>query len=320
MPTISVGIDISKSTFDGAILFENNKVKTKKFANKPSGFEVFMDWLKKHAVLESHCCLEATGIYGDALATALFKAGHKVSIVNPARIKGFAQSELTRMKTDKADSQLIARFCKAMSPAVWVPKAEHILKLGAWVRRLEALQDLHRQEACRLESAADCVKPSIEAIQKRLGEEIAAVKKAIREQIESNSDLKNKQRLLETIPGVGEGTIAQVLAFIGNIEDFKSAKQVAAFLGLNPKHRQSGTSIRGQSRISKTGDAHLRKSFYMPSMSARKHNPIIKSFCERLQLAGKPPMVIIIAAMRKLVHIIYGVLKSGKAFDAKWTH
>lgn len=163
-------------------------------------------------------------------------------------------------------------------------------------------------------------KALIEAVQKRLAEEIAAVKKAIREQIESNSDLKNKQRLFETIPGVGEGTIAQVLAFIGNVEDFKSAKQLAAFLGLNTKHRQSGTSIRGQSRISKTGDSHLRKSFYMPSMSAKKHNPIIKSFCERLQVAGKPPMVIIIAAMRKLVHFIYGVLKSRKAFDSKWAH
>jgi transposase len=105
------------------------------------------------------------------------------------------------------------------------------------------------------------------------------------------------------------------LSFI-DIDNFNNIKQLVAFLGLNPKHRQSGKSINGYSRISKTGNSNLRKTLYFPAIVAKKHNPIIKVFCERLKATGKPPMIIICAAMRKLVHIIYGVLKSGKSFDA----
>ena len=96
-------------------------MKTKQFENKPSGFTQVIEWLKQHGALEAHACLEATGSYSEALATYLFETDCKVSVVNPAQIKGFAQSELTRTKTDKADSQLIARFCRAMDPLFWKP-------------------------------------------------------------------------------------------------------------------------------------------------------------------------------------------------------
>lgn len=107
----------------------------------------------------------------------------------------------------------------------------------------------------------------------------------------------------------------QILSFI-DIDNFNNIKQLVAFIGLNPKHRQSGTSVNGYSRISKTGNSNLRKTLYFPAIVAKQHNPIIKVFCERLKATGKPTMVIICAAMRKLIHIIYGVLKSGKSFDA----
>ena len=318
MSNTSVGIDISKAKFDAAILFSNNKVKTKKFDNKHSGFAELIEWLKKHEVLEPHVCLEATGVYGEALAAYFFENSYKVSVVNPAQIKGFAQSELARTKTDKADSQLIARFCRAINPPLWQPKPLHIRELHAWVRRLESLQALYWQEANRLEVAPLCIHSSIKTIVKRLEKEIERVKKKIKDHIEQHPDLRDKRQLLETIPGIGEATIAQVLAFIGNIEDFENARQLAAFVGLNPKQRQSGTSVQGRTRLSKIGDANLRKAFYMPAVVSKRYNPIIKAFCERLEAAGKPTMLIIGAAMRKLVHIIYGVLKSGKAFDAHW--
>ncbi len=318
MSKINVGIDISKAKFDAAISFENNQCKTKKFENKLSGFSELMEWLKKHDALNAHVCLEATGIYGEALATYLFEADCLVSVVNPVKIKGFAQSELSRNKTDKADAQLIARFCRAMNPSLWKPEPRHVRALGDWVHRLEGLQDLYQQETNRLEAATSAgIKASIEAMIKHLEKEIVVVKKQINAHIDQNSDLREKKRLLETIPGVGEATIAQVLAFIGNIEDFKNAKQLAAFVGLNPKQRQSGTSVNGRTRLSKIGDARLRKALYFPAIVARQHNPTIKAFIARLKASGKPSMLIIGAAMRKLVHIIYGVLKSGKAFDAQ---
>ncbi len=150
-------------------------------------------------------------------------------------------------------------------------------------------------------------------------QEFAILKLEIRfrkKSIDQNPDLRDQKRLLETIPGVGEATIAHLLSFMGTPARFKNAKQLAAFVGLNPKQHESGSSVRGRSRLSKTGDASLRKALYMPAISAKTHNPIIKAFCERLQKAGKPPMVIIGAAMRKLLHLMYGFLKSGKPFDA----
>lgn len=105
-----------------------------------------------------------------------------------------------------------------------------------------------------------------------------------------------------------------ILSFLA-IENFDSAKQVTAFIGLNPKPRQSGSSVKGVSRISKTGDADLRKAFYMPAVPPIRFNPIIKDFVERLSSMGKSKMVIVIAGMRKLLHIIYGVLKKQAPFN-----
>ncbi|HQY22316.1 MAG TPA: IS110 family transposase [Gammaproteobacteria bacterium] len=310
-----LGVDISKATFDVALL-ANDKVKTKKFNNKNKGFLELIEWLKNKNITTLHVCMEATGNYGDALATYLFELGYTVSVVNPAQIKGFGKSELSRNKTDRADAQLIARFCRAMAPVSWTPKPQHIRELQAWVRRLEALQNMYYQENNRFGVVDVIVKASIKKIMGQLEKEIADIKKTIREHIGAHPDLQAKSALLATIPGVGEATISQILAFVGNVEAFKNAKQLAAFVGLNPTQRQSGTSVRGRTHLSKMGDSNLRKALYLPAMTAKKYNPIIKKFCDNLANGGKPKMLIIGAAMRKLIHIIYGVLKSQKPFDA----
>lgn len=315
MSKIILGIDVSKATFDVALLLEK-KIKTKKFQNKNKGFLELTTWLNEKKVHNLHICLEATGVYGEALAQHLFDAGHLVSVVNPARIKGFAQSELSRNKTDQADAQLIARFCHAMNPQPWTPPPQNIKELQALVRRLEDLQGMYYQETNRLQVTSLLAQGSIENILSTLDEEIKKIKKNIQERIKQSPDLYEKSKLLETIPGVGEATISQILAFIGNMGDFKNAKQLAAFIGLNPRQRQSGTSIKGRTRMSKIGSSSLRKAFYFPAITAKRHNPIIKHFCDNLKKGGKCPALIIGAAMRKLVHLIYGVLKSGKPFDA----
>lgn len=132
--------------------------------------------------------------------------------------------------------------------------------------------------------------------------------------IKDHKDLSDKSIILTSIPGVGDKTIAIVLAFLSNVQNFDSSKQMVAFVGLNPKLRQSGTSVRGTSRISKTGDARLRKSLFMPALSSIRYNPIIKEFAKRLDNTGKAKMTIVIATMRKLLHIIYGVLKNNTLY------
>lgn len=317
MAKITLGIDISKAKFDAAVLLADNKVKTKKFDNKINSFSALLEWLNKLGVQDFHACMEATGNYGQALATYLYDAGYQVSVVNPAQIKGFAQSGLARNKNDRADSILIARFCQAINPQPWKPAPLHIQKLQSWVRRLEALHAMEQQEKNRLGVSSTHVKASIETVIKYLGQEIKAVQDRIKDCIEQHRELRDNQALLETIPGVGQATISRILAFIGNVADFKNVKGLSAFLGLSPREHRSGSSVHGRARLSKTGNGGLRKAFYMPAIVAKQHNPIIRAFCEKLKNSGKPAMVIIGAAMRKLVHLIYGVLKTGKAFEAK---
>jgi len=313
MSKIFLGIDISKSNFDAALLIPDDKVKTKKFSNNKSGFKLLMDWLKTCSVSigNVHACMEATGIYGEELADFLYSINCTVSIVNPAKIKGFGMSELSRTKTDRADSKLIARFCKTMNPAAWQPIKPEYKELQLLVRRLEDLQNLLQLEAAR----SNNVKKSIEFIIEPLSKQIKEINKLINDIINNDPELQKKQKLLETIPGVGKATIMQILSFI-NVENFSSVKQLDAFLGLNPKQRQSGTSVNKRCRISKIGNGNLRKTLYFPAIVATRYNPIIKAFYDRLKSNGKPAKVIICGAMRKLVHIIYGVLKTGKPFDA----
>ncbi|SPM45831.1 IS110 family transposase [Orientia tsutsugamushi] len=311
MNSIIVGIDVSKETFDAAVLI-NNKVQTRKFNNNSEGFNKLVTWLKSRGT--GHVCMEATGIYWKNLAKYLYDYGYKVSVVNPASIKGFAMSKLSRTKTDKADSVLIADFCKAMKPEAWYPQPLYIQELQQLVNRLNVLIKHKTQETNRLEGASKAIANNIQMHIEFLETQIKEIEQLINDHIKNNKDLHNKAMLLESIPG-GAKTQAVVLAFLADIEKFSSAKQVVAFVGLNPKHRQSGSSVRGASRISRTGNSDLRKSFYMPAMSALRHNCIIKQFSQRLSDTGKPKMLILIAAMRKLLHIIYGVLKHNSPFN-----
>lgn len=312
-----VGIDMSKKKFDLALL-RNDKFKHKVFPNTVSGHQAVITWLHKHKIETAHLCMESTNIYGEALAEVLFDAGYLVSIVNPARIKGFAQSELARTKTDKADAGLIARFCLAMSPDAWAPDPQEIRELKALVRRLESLLEMRQQEVNRLAVAQDIVVSDLEEHIAYLDDEIKETKKRIQDHIDNHPDLKEKKTLLESIPGIGEATINVVLSEFACIERFKNAKCLAAYIGVAPRERQSGSSVRGRTMMSKTGRSQLRKAFFMPALVALRYNPILAEMKERLTKAGKPKMAIVGAAMRKLVHLIYGVLKSGVPFDPNY--
>ena len=316
MTNVILGIDISKLTFDVTLLIDN-KVKNRKFDNNKKGFDTLIQWLKTKGVDTGYACMEATGSYGLKLARYLYENNFKVSVVNPVRIKGFAQSKLCRVKTDKADSDLIAHFCQTMKPDLWKPTSLHIQELQQLVNRLDALISIKNQETNRLAGLSDLVATNIKDHIIFLNKQIKEVEQLIANHIKTHQDLSEKSTLLASIPGVGEKTISQVLTFLSNIDNFNSSKQVIAFLGLNPKQRQSGTSVRGTSRISKTGNTELRKAFYMPAIVSLKYNPVIKGFVKRLSITGKPKMVIVIAAMRKLIHIIYGVLKNKTLFNEK---
>lgn len=314
-----LGIDISKAKFDVALLVAGKVKKTRIFENAPDGFQALSDWLMKQDIASVSACMEATGCYGDALATYLYDQGFVVSVVNPAQIKSFGGAQLNRAKTDKADAKLIAQFYQQMCPAHWMPPPMHVRELQALVQRLSALMQMERQEHNRMETAPAVVRSSIATVLATIKAEIKTVEATIHDHIDRHPDLKDQSRLLESIPGIGQATIYRVLAFIGDVRRFDHAKALAAFVGLNPTVHQSGSSVRGKPHLSKKGNSVIRRALYMPAIVARRYNPVIKKFADHLKKAGKPNMVIIGAVMRKLLHIIYGVLKSGKPFDPFWS-
>lgn len=310
-----LGIDISKASFDAALLLPTGKRKNKKFSNNHRGFQELADWLDRHDVRSLHACMEATNTYGHSLAEFLYDQGFQVSMVNPARIKGFAQGELLRTKTDKQDASLIARFCQAMAPPLWEPEPRSVRELKALVRRLDALLEMRQQEENRLDVADAVVQDDIRSHIQLLTDRVEELRCAIRQHIDDDPDLRSRKELLLSIPGIGEKTVASILSYFAQVERFDSAKKLASFCGVAPREIQSGSSINRYRRMSKVGPASLRKALFFPAMVGLRYNPILKQLGRRLEAAGKPKMVIIGAAMRKLIHIIYGVLKNKSAFN-----
>ena len=316
MTLLSLGIDVSKLKFDVALLRDAGKFKHRVFPNSAAGFSQLTAWLMKQKVEHVHACLEATGAYSEALATYLHEQGHVVSVVNPAQIKSYAESHLARAKTDKADATLIARFCSERHPPEWRPLPREVRDLQALVRRLDSLLEMRQMEDNRLEVAATAaVTESLAEHITYLDAEIARTELLIRSHIDSHPGLRGQRDLLVSIPGIGETTAAKILGEIMDVKLYESARQLAAFSGLAPRLHQSGSSVKKRAKLSKTGAPRLRKALYFPAIVAMRHNPHVRAMSERLKERGKCPMQIIGAAMRKLVHLAYGVLKSGKPFD-----
>jgi transposase len=314
---IAIGVDIAKKKFDVACLLEG-KFKHKVFTNDTVGFAGFVVWfLSLCGDASPLICMEATGSFSLPLADYLVNHGFSVSLINPAKIHAFAKSELSRAKTDKADAKLIARYAVMTQPPLWIPPPANIRELQALVRRVEHLLEMIQMEQNRLESADTNTQLSITNVLNILKTELKSTRKAIKDHIDNNPDLKQRSDLIETIPGIGEACIAHLLLALSEHHGFINAKQVVAFAGLAPVLRESG-QWRGNTHISKTGDSALRKVLYMPALCAKRYNPVIQVFWDRLQRNGKNGKAITCAAMRKLIHIAFGVIKSGKPFDPNY--
>lgn len=315
MNIYNLGIDIAKEKFDVCLLHDEQRWSGS-FTNDPVGFRKLDNWLVKRVDGELRACMEATGRYGEKLALHLHEAGHRVSVVNPARIKNYARSQLLRNKTDHLDAAVIADFCRTQKTHEWQPPTQAEMTLKQLVNRLQSLVTDQTREKNRLQAGdlAEPVQTSIEAHLAFLVEQIALVETQIQNHIDQHPDLKNKQILLESIPGIGKKTSAILLAELPNSTHL-SSKQIAAFAGLTPEQLSSGKYHRSQDKLSKIGRVSLRTALYMPALSAMRYNPIALALAERLRKKGKQPMTIIAAVMRKLLVLAYGILKSGQPFD-----
>jgi transposase len=317
-PSAWLGIDIAQDTF-AACLLTGKRTAAGSFANNPAGLAKLDRWLKKRQVAQVHACLEATGRYYEGAAEHLHAAGHTVSVINPARLKAFGQATLTRTKTDQTDAALLAEFCRSQQLDVWRPLDPAQRQLRAMVRRRESLLHLRQQEANRLSAGEESpdVVSSLRAVVAFLDGQVAQVEQAIAKAVQAEPKLERQHALLDSIPGIGPLTAAALLGEL-DFSAYPSARQVAAQAGLTPRQRQSGTSVHGKPRISKQGSSQLRRILYFPAITAIRYNPVLKVFAERLAERGKPKMAIVCAVMRKLLHLCYGVLKTGLAFDPNY--
>ena len=314
-----VGVDVSKAKFDVALLRDGGKFRSKVFSNDAVGFALLVQWIGEHAPgdrAQVHVCMEATGAYHESLACFLDDAGVHVSVVNPLLVKRFGELKRLRNKTDSADAKCLAMFCESERPLRWQAPSLALRTLQALVARLDTLMALRQGEANRLDVAHVSVTDSIRKVIAQLDEAIAEVKAQIKRTVDDDPDLSRRATLLDSIPGIGERTIPQLLAYIGDPARFTSAKALIAYASLTPRVRQSGTSLNQQRGTHPMGHKALKRLLYFPAMVAGRFNPSVSAFWKRLEAQNKPGKVIVVACMHKLLRIVYGVLRSGKPFDA----
>jgi len=254
MSKVVVGIDISKKTFDASFKNQHGNWKHSKFDNTSKGFIQFNEWICQHNIGDIHVVMEATGRYSEKLSYYCYNLGLSISVVNPARIKYYGQSKLSRTKTDKADARLIADFAMHNEVGLWVPKSSEHVKLQELTRRIDNLKGDKTCLMNRIEGSSDkgiikIYESLISSIQKK----IDSLEKKILDIVKKDEILSRDYNNLCSYPGIGQWTALTILSEIPDIEMFDHAKQLTAYAGLNPSVRQSGTSVSGHRAISKMG-------------------------------------------------------------------
>lgn len=318
METMYVGIDVSKDTLDVVLRWEGENHHHQVFDNHERGIAKLGKWLEQQKAKGIHVCLEATGQYGDQVAEQLYERGWRVSVVNPLCTKSYARSRLKRNQTDKVDAGLLAEYCQKEQPRAWLPPSPLHKRLRALSRRLDDLQHMRQAERNRQKAAKrqdPAIASSLQAVIDTLTKQLAEIQQTLFQLLDQDDELKRQKELLMSIPGIGRLTAVRFLAELGDLREFADARQLAAFLGLTPESKTSGTSVRSKPRLSKRGNATVRKMLYMPAVCAKNNNPIVRAFCDRLALARKCDMSLIGAAMHKLAHLMFGVVHSGRPFD-----
>lgn len=319
MKNVVAGIDVSAKSFDLSIRSQGKSGKAQSFKQEPSDFARVEKILRKKKV--ELVVMEATGICYLDLAVYLVNAGISVSVINPVSGKRFAELKLSQVKTDAADAALLAEYAEVMDPPVWVPPKPEYMALkdiGRQINRLtkDKVKAKNRLHALLSKTSPailiEDLKDSIEVYERR----IERLSEAALSLIQADDSLNEIYPCFIAAKGIGPASAIAILAeFVVLPKDMK-AKQVTRYSGLDIRLSQSGTSVKGVSRISKAGNAYLRSALYMPAMSAVSHDPNAKQFRDNLTSRGKTKLQGNVAVMRKYLTGLWVVYKEGQAFDS----
>lgn len=326
---LTLGIDVSKVKLDCALQrTDSTQYLNKRVDNSAAGIVALLDWLAQRKIACGDLCIvmEPTGVYHERAARALFDAGCRVWLVNPARVRSYASAMGVHSKTDAIDSEVLARYGASARAELWQPPPPAARKLTALLARREALCEDIRREENRFEKATialdtpSAVLDSIKEGLAFLNKQRRRLDHEIDQHIDADPTLKHNDTLLQSIKGVGP-RVAQRMNALMSAHRFSSAEALAAYIGLVPIERQSGSSVHGKARMSnpekgtRAGPAHVRQLLYLPAVNAKRHNPHVKAIYERMLARGKSKMAGIGAAMRKLVHLCFGVIHSQRPYD-----
>jgi len=308
-----VGIDVSKHTLDVCLIL-NKKKQQARFDNQKAGWKKMLTWVRRYTS-EPWFCMEATGSYSEGVAEFLLAEQQSVSVVNPLQIKSYAKSILSRNKTDPQDAYIIARYAKAADLRIFIARTPEQKALREHTQLLDQLTAQKIQLKSQAQHFADPDARRFVAKQiKQLEISMERLKSKLNALVEEDARCKQAMQLLLSIKGVGAATAYSILAYLPDISNFKCAKQLAAFIGVSPTQKQSGQFV-GRTRLSKFGNPRLRKALYMPALVMKQYNEHLKPFIKRLERKGLKPKAIVGAIMRKLAHIIFGVLKHQQPFN-----
>lgn len=313
------GIDVAYKTLAVVIRTDEKNAKVEDFANTPSGHQALLTRLTQAGV--ARVCLEATGAYHLDLALALDAGGLALMVVNPKAAKRFAEALMTRTKSDAA---MLAEFAQRMPFEAWQRPDRAALELRAYARRLNALTEARTQAKNQLHALQQSTATPaliLEEVQLAIDETDARIDRlraAALALIDAEATLKDAFALLTSVKGIGAASAVQILGELRVLPPDLRAKQWVAMAGLDPRHATSGTSVNKKPRLSKAGNRYLRGSLYMPALSASRHDEHVKGYYRHLiEDRGLKKIQAVCAVMRKLLHAIHGMLKTGKPFDGQ---
>lgn len=302
-----MGIDVSQNELEVAVWGEAN---TTPYPNCAKGIKNLINDLNRDGV--QLIVVEASGGYEYQPVTTLLQAGLPVALVNPTRVRRFAQASGQMAKTDRLDAQVLAHFAKVMQPEVWVLKSELEEQLSTLVSRRRQLVEMLTAEKNRLSTAKEYARPSLQRHIEWMQTDLAEIEADLEAILQSDADYREKVELLDSVPGVGRVTALTLVAQMPEL-GLVNAKQIAALAGVAPLNRDSGRH-RGKRRTF-GGRSGVRSTLYMAALSATRYNPVIKAFYQRLLAKGKEKKVALTACMRKLLVILNAIARDQRAWE-----
>lgn len=315
------GVDVSQETLDVAARNASGEQRTAQFANTSAGHRLLIKWLTKGG-RSARVVLEATGVYSFDLAVALEAAQRiEVMVVNPRAARKFADACLQRSSTDTTMAIALREYAARMEFVAWTPPSAAVREVRAIARRIAALtlektRELNRHHAAGASADTPAVVVNDVAVNVRhLQRRIDELERHALTRITSDPQLKPVYQRLLSVCGIADTTAIQLLGELLVLPADMSARQWVAHSGLDVRHVNSGTSVHKAPRISKQGNAHIRRILYMPALVASQREPHVHAFYEQLLAAGKQPLQALVAVMRKLLHAIWGMLKTNTDFD-----